>query len=373
MIRGEIHWPDYDMLRKDRSTVSLALDGNVGRDQSAGLKQIHCVIHDLTELKRSRQELKERQDRLSLALDGASLGIWDWDLKAGRAFWTARAFGMLGYEANEFEPNLKNWKRLVHPEDWPRVSENLNIHIQGKAPTFETEYRIQDKSGNWRWTQVKGSVVEYDESRKPMRMTGIVIDITDRKKAERALSESEQRYRTLVEDSFDGIFLQRGTKIVFANRALHDMLGYEPGELVGKDHWIIYHPEDQPMTRARAQARLRGKSVQECYEVRLQSKEGTVLDGEIRAKAFFFEEEPGIQVWVRDISEQKRSKEKFQTLIENVPFGTVIIEEDGTYSYLSPQVVEMFGYAPEEIPDGSTWMRKAYPDPDYRRKVICNS
>ena len=188
--------------------------------------------------------------------------------------------------------------------------------------------------------------------------------------AQAALRESEQRYRTLVEDSFDGIFLQKGTKIIFANKPLHEMLGYEPGELIGKDHWIIYHPEDQPMTRARAQARLRGESVIDHYEVRLQSKEGTVLDGEIRAKAFSFEEEPGIQVWVRDISEQKRSKEKFQTLVENVPFGTMIIKEDGTFGYCSPQVFDMFGYSPEDVPDGSTWMRKAYPDPDYRREVI---
>ncbi len=173
-----------------------------------------------------------------------------------------------------------------------------------------------------------------------------------------------------MEDSFDGIFLQKRTNIVFANKPLHEMLCYEPGELIGKDHWIIYHPEDQPMTRARAQARLRGESVIDHYEVRLQSKEGTVLDGEIRAKAFSFEEEPVIQVWVRDISELKRSKEKFQTLIENVPFATIIIKEDGSFSYVSPQVVDMFGYSPGELPDGSAWMRSAYPDPGYRREVI---
>ncbi len=192
----------------------------------------------------------------------------------------------------------------------------------------------------------------------------------ERDQAQETLRESEQRNRTLVEDSFDGIFLQKGTEIVFANSRLHEMLGYEPGELIGKEHWIIYHPEDQPLTQARAQARLRGESVIEHYEVRLQSKDGTVLDGEIRAKAFSFEEEAGIQVWVRDISEQKRSTEKFQTLIENVPFGTVIVKEDGTLGYFSPQAFDMFGYAPEDFPDGATWMRKIYPDPDYRRDVI---
>ncbi|MBF0508859.1 MAG: PAS domain S-box protein [Deltaproteobacteria bacterium] len=192
----------------------------------------------------------------------------------------------------------------------------------------------------------------------------------ERDQAQEALRESEQRYRALVEDSFDGIFLQKGTTIVFANNRLHEILGYEPEELIGQDHWILYHPEDQAMIRARAQARLRGETVTDRCEVRLQSKKGTGLDGEIRAKVFHFEEEPGIQVWVRDISEQKRSKEKFQTLIENVPFGTIIINEDGAVGYCSPQVADMFGYDPEDFPDVAAWMRRAYPDSGYRKEVI---
>lgn len=366
----EFHRIQFDMVRNNGSTISVTVDWQVGRDQFGHSQHTLCMMSDLTELKRSRRELGENQERLLLALDGTDLGIWDWDLTVGKALRSERTLGMLGYEATELEPNLKNWKQFVHPDDWPGVSEKLNLHIQGRAPRFEAEYRIRDKSGEWRWTQAKGSVVEFDEAKKPIRMTGVVLDIDERKKAEEALRQSEQKYKTLVEDSFDGIFLQKGTKIVFANKPLHEMLGYEPGELIGKDHWIIYHPEDQPMTRARAQARLRGKSVIDHYEVRLQSKEGTVLDGEIRAKVLSFEKELGIQVWVRDISEQKRSKEKFQTLVENAPFGLTIIEEDGRFSYCSPRVADMFGYSPEDIPDGSTWMRRAYPDADYRREVI---
>ncbi|MBF0508558.1 MAG: PAS domain S-box protein [Deltaproteobacteria bacterium] len=192
----------------------------------------------------------------------------------------------------------------------------------------------------------------------------------ERDQAQEALQESEQRYRTLVEDSFDGIFLQKGTTIVFANNRLHEILGYEPEELIGRDHWIIFHPEDQPMIRARTQARLNGEPLTDRCEVRLLSKQGTGIDGEVRAKIFSFEEEPGIQVWVRDISEQKRSKEKFQTLIENVPFGTVIILEDGALGYCSPQVFDMFGYDPEDFPDQAAWMRKAFPDSVYRKEVV---
>ena len=353
---GEIHEIEIDMLRKDGSTIPVALDGHITRDSCGRFKQTQCILRDLTQDKGSRQELEESQERLSLALDGANLGIWDWDLTKGKAYWTERALGMLGYEANEVEPTLKNWKKLVHPDDWPGVSENLNLHIQGKLPRFEAAYRIRDKCGNWRWTQTKGSVVELDEAGKPTRMTGVVVDITDRKKAEEALRESEQRYRTLVEDSFDGIFLQKGTTIVFANKPLHEMLGYEPGELLGKDHWIIYHPADQSMTRARAQARLRGERVIDHYEVRLQSKEGAVLDGDIRAKVFYFGEEPGIQVWVRDISDRKKAEErimeserKYRELVEHA--NSIILRWtcDGRITFLNEFGQQFFGYSAEEI------------------------
>jgi PAS domain S-box-containing protein len=196
---GKIHWTDFEMVRKDGSTVSMALDGHPGRDRSGCLKQIHCIIHNLTDLRRPRQELKERQERLSLALDGASLGISDWDLTTGSAYRTARTLGMLGYEANEFELNLKNWKELVHPEDWPRVTENLNRHLEGKEPVFLAEYRILNKDGQWQWVRARGKVLEFGAYGKPLRMAGVVVDVTDRKREEEKLRRVNRALRTLSE------------------------------------------------------------------------------------------------------------------------------------------------------------------------------
>ena len=92
-------------------------------------------------------------------------------------------------------------------------------------------------------------------------LIGVVMDITDRLRSEEAVRQSEERNRTLVEESFDGIFIQRGSKIIFANSRLHDMLGYSQGELEGLDHWVIYHPEYQEITRERAMARMRARGL----------------------------------------------------------------------------------------------------------------
>jgi PAS domain S-box-containing protein len=144
-------------------------------------------------------------------------------------------------------------------------------------------------------------------------ITGVVLvfrDQTEERAAQRALKESEERYRTLVEESFDGIFIQKGSKITFANRPLSEMLGYNRGELEGKDHWLVYHPDYQKLTRERANARMRGEAVPSQYQVKLQRKDGSSFDGEVLARRIMFGDDPGIQVWVRDITERKRAEEE---------------------------------------------------------------
>lgn len=121
-------------------------------------------------------------------------------------------------------------------------------------------------------------------------------------------------YRSLVENSFEGIFIQKGPKIVYANRMLHEMLGYEQGELIGKDHWVVYAPESQALTRDRGEARLRGENPPSNYEVRLQRKDGSSFEGEILAKRIQFEDGPGIHVWIRDLTERKATEKKREEL-----------------------------------------------------------
>ncbi|MEW6113435.1 MAG: PAS domain-containing protein, partial [Thermodesulfobacteriota bacterium] len=143
-----------------------------------------AVFDVITERKKAEEALRQSQERLALALDGANLGIWDWDLTTGKAIWSERNLQRLGYEPNELESNLKNWKKLVHPEDWPKVAENLNLHLEGKLPAFASQYRILKKNGDWLWVQAQGRVIEFDVAGKPTRITGVVADITDLKKAE---------------------------------------------------------------------------------------------------------------------------------------------------------------------------------------------
>ncbi|MFH1951974.1 MAG: PAS domain S-box protein, partial [Pseudomonadota bacterium] len=183
-------------------------------------------------------------------------------------------------------------------------------------------------------------------------------EITERKQAEEALRESEEKYRNLVEESFDGIFIQKGPNIIFANKRLNEMLGYREGELIGQNHWVVYHPDYQKLTRERAQARMRGEEVVRRYEVKLQRKDGSWFYGEINARQITFpsDEESGIQVWIKDIMEQKlaeealrESEERYKALFERSLELVYLCDFEGNFIDANDAALELLGYTKDDI------------------------
>ncbi len=178
---------DFRLIGKD-GTVKWA-EMNSSLFIWEGTPAALCFMTDATERKQVENALRESEQRLQLALEGAALGVWDWDVKTGQAIWDNGTTRMMGYGQNELDPNIRTWKRAVHPDDWEKVSEVLNGHLSGRLPFYEVEYRMQTKSGEWKWVQVRGKVVEYDKEGKPQRMAGTMLDVTERRKAE---EESEK-------------------------------------------------------------------------------------------------------------------------------------------------------------------------------------
>lgn len=146
-----------------------------------------ALIKEIEDRKRSEKALHESEQRLELALKGGALGLWDWNLTTGRAVWDERATQMLGYGVDEMEPQVRTWKVLVHPDDWHNVSNILNGHISGQLHFFEARYRMRSKSGQWRWYQGCGKIVEYDPEGRPLQMSGTVFDINEQKQSEENL------------------------------------------------------------------------------------------------------------------------------------------------------------------------------------------
>jgi diguanylate cyclase (GGDEF)-like protein/PAS domain S-box-containing protein len=138
------------------------------------------------ERKRIEEELRVSQERYHLAVQGANDGIWDWDLKTNRIYFSPRWKAMLGYLDNEIPSQPVEWLKRIHIEDFHKVHDALTMHLTGASQHFEIEYRILHKSMNYLWVLARGLVVR-DKGGKPSRIAGSQTDVTSRKRAEEQL------------------------------------------------------------------------------------------------------------------------------------------------------------------------------------------
>jgi PAS domain S-box-containing protein len=134
--------------------------------------------------------LRESQQRLELAVDGANLAMWDWNVDTGMVKYSQRWAEILGYFPGEIKPHVSAWEELVHPEDMPQVMQKLNPNLEGLTSFYECEHRLKTKSGDWKWVLARGKVVERNNDGKPLRHTGTQFDINDRVIAQEALKEA---------------------------------------------------------------------------------------------------------------------------------------------------------------------------------------
>ena len=104
-----------------------------------------------------RKNYSRRTIVLNLALEAGDLGLWDWNTNTDEVYYDERWRSMLGYSAEEIEPRLSAWERLVHPEDKERVLSAVEEHVKGLTRQFRSEQRLKDKSGEWRWVLVMGA------------------------------------------------------------------------------------------------------------------------------------------------------------------------------------------------------------------------
>jgi len=185
--RGEIPLVTKSGERRTLLTVISCL-----RDKSGKWIGNIGINRDITERKRVEEALKKSEERLDLAVSGANLGLWDWNIRTGDIVFNRQWAEMLGYAVVELEPMANSWKNHVHPDDKPEMMKILDAHLEGKTPVYEAEFRMRTKSGGWKWILSTGKVFERDDTGKPLRMTGLHRDITHRKEAEEQILHAQK-------------------------------------------------------------------------------------------------------------------------------------------------------------------------------------
>lgn len=139
---------------------------------------------DIEDKKRAEEELHIANNRLKLAIEGAGEGVWQVDVKRNKISYSPLFEQIVGRSRAELGDDPDNWFALVHPEDLPRCRTLLTRHLEGKTPSYSCEYRVRRKDGNWMWLHSRGVLVEKSATGEPLRVAGMVKDITERKESD---------------------------------------------------------------------------------------------------------------------------------------------------------------------------------------------
>jgi len=165
----------------------LILDGAVrhfeARVVASGQNEALSIVRDITERRMAENALRESEERYALAVEGASDGLWDWDMRANEIHYSLRWKSMLGWADGEIGRSPDEWFRRIHPDDMEQFRILLNAHLEGASPHFEAEHRIAHRDGTYLWVLTRGIAVR-DETGKPYRMAGSQTDVSDRRRAE---------------------------------------------------------------------------------------------------------------------------------------------------------------------------------------------
>lgn len=307
--------PDKSFDVDDIETLSrFAQLASIAIKNAALYTQIH---QELVERKEADKRLRASEERLAAVMEGSQLGYSDWNIQTGEVSRNKRWAEMLGYTPEEIEGNLNQWHELLHPADRETAVKALEDHLNGKTPIHRDEYRLRTKDGSYRWILDQGRIIEYDEQGRPLRLTATHTDITERKQAEQALRESEEKYRNLVEHTPAIVYLNHADEMgtnFYISPQVEKILGYPPAvfsENPAVWHNMI-HPEDYERTKETIKTTIKNNASVEEY--RMITRDGRVLW--IRDTSILIRDEAGqpkyIQGFLEDITEQKQAEESLR-------------------------------------------------------------
>jgi len=173
----------------------------------------HCLVSmvDVTARKQAEELILENNLRLELAMKVANMAWWEMDISTGKVNFEKRKAEMLGYNPDQFK-HYRDFTTLLHPDDFERAMNAMQAHFDGKVDKYEVEYRILTKTGEYIWFYDIGSIVKRDLNGRPLIITGVVLNITDRKKTDEALKQ--------LNEALEDRVVERTAELLKANTAL---------------------------------------------------------------------------------------------------------------------------------------------------------
>ena len=337
----------WRLIQLERQLRELKTALKTGQ-QEAGLRlqqmttlleqQTHQAQDNLAQLRRSEELAK-------FALKGAGDGVWDLNAESGAVHYNQRYRELLGYDDEAEFPNQAHvWRSLVHPDDVPEMNAGIKRYYQtpppsdldGKSLTYISEYRMRHRDGSWRWMASRGTVVKRDEEGRPLRMTGTLTDITERKQAE------EEQVRTILDASPDVMLLvSQSGQIHFANQPAVTLFGYAKQELIGMNVDVLVPDslrEQHAILREGYIAQAQGEGMASYRQIAARRKNGQHVAIEVSLSGLRMSGANYVIVTLRDITLRKQSEdalrqseERLHEIIEVMPVAIFIKDQQSRF------------------------------------------
>jgi PAS domain S-box-containing protein len=302
---------EYRVINRTTGVTRWVLaDGQAFVAQGRPVRLI-VTVQDDTDRKRAEEELIDVRDRLEVALTAGEVATWTWDIPRDRVRGDSNLAELFGVpDAERGERPLAGYLRVIHPEDRVRVGEIIRAAIDGGAPEYEAEYRVTAADGTVRWVLARGTI-ERDARGRALRMPGVIVDVTDRKQVEEALRESEERFRSVLENSLDAAYRRdlRSDTYDYLSPVIEQVMGVSVEQLRSMSIEALterIHPDDRDHI---AEAIERGvRTGRGRVEYRFRTPSGGYI---WLADHFTVQKDPsGAPAWrggiVRDVTKQKR-------------------------------------------------------------------
>lgn len=332
------------------------LDRRVQR-RTAELAAANAALQvEIAERKQMEVALHVSEQRLRFAMEGANDGIWDVQLETGEVYMSPRGCEILGYLPSEMGEVARVWSDLVHPDDLQLTRERLTAHLEEHTPIFEVEQRLRTKSGDWKWVLARGKLVERDALGKPLRMTGTHTDITERKLAEAALRESEERFRALAETTSAVIVLYDAERLLYANPAAQRLTGYTQEELLQRSFLEVVHPDSRAEMQQRAQRRLQGEPVDDEAEIKIVTRNSEERWITLRGGQTTYQNRLVGMGTAFDITDRKQAEARLahshdlmRYIIEHNRSAVAVHDRDLKYVYVSQRYLDEYKIKDQDV------------------------